>query len=201
MQAMLDRVFGDARIEELSRSFYCGSADLGAGRLVIDRHGVLARAVAASITLPLIAPPARREDALLVDGSLLDNLPVRPMSEAGEGPVLAIDIADGEEPADRSAVEAARQTTRRRLPPLTQTMARLALLSSANTDESTGRYADMTVKVPLAGVGLLEFHQIDAARDAGRRAAQAALENAPEWLVGAASSTGGEPSSRTVIRV
>ena len=201
LQAMLDRVFGDARIEELARSFYCASSDLGTGRLVVDRHGVLASAVAASITLPLIAPPARREDALLVDGSLLDNLPVRPMSEAGEGPVLAIDIADAEEPADAGAAEAARQRRRHRLPPLTETMARLALLSSANTDESTSRYADMTVKVPLAGVGLLEFHQIDAARDAGRRAAQAALESAPEWLLGAASVAGRESSSRTVIRV
>ncbi len=201
LQAMLERVFGDARIEELARSFYCASSDLGTGRLVVDRHGALARAVAASITLPLIAPPARREDALLVDGSLLDNLPVRPMSEAGEGPVLAIDIADAEEPADAGAAEAARQRRRHRLPPLTETMARLALLSSANTDESTSRYADMTVKVPLAGVGLLEFHQIDAARDAGRRAAQAALESAPEWLLGTASVAGRESSSRTVIRV
>ena len=39
----------------------------------------------------------RREDELLIDGSLLDNLPLEPMSASGEGPVLAIDIkGDGQ---------------------------------------------------------------------------------------------------------
>ncbi len=200
-RAMLERVFGEARIEELSRSFYCASSDLRAARLVIDRDGPLARAVAASMTLPLIAPPVRLEEALLVDGSLLDNLPLGPMSSSGEGPVLAVDIKDAEDSADPRAAEGARQATRRRVPPLTQTMSRIALLSSTNTDESARRHADMTIAVPLAGVGLLEYHQIDAARDAGRRAAQAALEDAPDWLLGGAREASVESSSRTVIRV
>lgn len=80
-------------------------------------------------------------------------------------------------------------------------MARIALLSSANTDESARRYADMTISVRVSGVGLLEFHQIDAARAAGRRAALAALQDAPQWLlrsrVGASSLSG----RRTVLRV
>ncbi len=199
-RVMLDRVFGETRLEELSRSFYCASSDLRSGRLVIDRHGPLAGAVASSITLPLIAPPARREDALLVDGSLLDNLPLAPMSASGEGPVLAVDIKNAEEPVEPHEDEKTRQAARRRLPPLTETMARLALLSSANTDESARRHADMTLKVPLAGVGLLEFHQIDAARDAGRRAAEAALEDAPDWLLGGAPAAG-PAGARTVVRL
>jgi predicted acylesterase/phospholipase RssA len=59
----------------------------------------------------------------------------------------------------------------------------------------------MTIKVPLVGVGMLEFHQIDAARDAGRRAASAALEDAPEWLLGAGASLGDLSGRRTVLRV
>ncbi len=39
----------------------------------------------------------RRDGGLLIDGSLLDNLPLEPMSYSGEGPVLAIDIKGGEE--------------------------------------------------------------------------------------------------------
>jgi len=58
-------------------------------------------------------------------------------------------------------------------------MARIALLSSANTDEAARMHADLTIKVPLDGVGMLEFHQIDEARAAGRRAAEAALHEAP----------------------
>lgn len=116
--------------------------------------------------------------------------------------MLAIDIKNGEERLEAPA--AASDVSPRahgRLPPLTDTMARIALLSSANTDESARRHADMTIKVPLVGVGMLEFHQIDEARAAGRRAASAALEDAPRWLFGAGASVGDLSGRRTVLRV
>jgi NTE family protein len=201
-QAMLDRVFGQTRIEQLSRSFYSASVDLRESNLRIDRRGSLAEAVGASIALPLIAPPVRRGESLLIDGSLLDNLPLVPMSSSGEGPVLAIDIKNEEDQQERhDATPGASTREHGRLPPLTDTMARIALLSSANTEESARRHADFTIKVPLAGVGMLEFHQIDEARAAGRRAASAALEDAPEWLHGAGSSVGDLSGRRTVLRV
>jgi NTE family protein len=205
-QAMLERVFGHTRIEELSRSFYSASVDLRESSLRIDRRGLVAEAVGASIALPLIAPPVRRGESLLIDGSLLDNLPLVPMSAGGEGPVLAIDIKNAEEQLDapESAPDPTADGSARshaRLPPLTDTMARIALLSSANTDESARRHADLTIKVPLIGVGMLEFHQIDTARAAGHRAASAALEDAPDWLLGAGASSGDLTGRRTVLRV
>ncbi len=201
-QAMLERVFGETRIEELSRSLYCTSVDLRESSLRIDRRGPVAEAVGASIALPLIAPPVRRGESLLIDGSLLDNLPLAPMSSSGEGPVLAIDIKNADEPLESAeSAAAASAASHRRLPPLTDTMARIALLSSANTDESARRHADLTIKVPLVGVGMLEFHQIDEARAAGRRAASAALEDAPQWLLAGAAPVGRLTGRRTVLSV
>ena len=201
VQTMLARLFGDTQIEQLSRAFYCASVDLEHGSLTIDRHGPLADAIAASIALPLIAPPIRREQSLLIDGSLLDNLPLAPMSASGEGPVLAVDMKGAEEqPAGTAAAQPAEAIgAPRRLPPLTDTMARIALLSSANTDEAARLHADLAIDVPLSGVGLLEFHQIDAARSAGRKAAQAALEQAPAWLLRNASKLELSAGRRTVV--
>ena len=210
-EAMLERVFGDVRLEELARSFYCASVNLRGNRLVIDRAGPMMEAVGASISLPLIAPPMRRERALLIDGSLLDNLPLEPMSRSGEGPVLAIDIKGGEErprrtetqsPGDSPASEQPSPSNRPvRLPSLPETMGRIALLSSANTDEVARRHADMTIRVRVEGVGLLEFHQIDEARAAGRRAAEGALEDAPEWLLRGLARPADHAGRRTVVRV
>jgi NTE family protein len=202
-EAMLERVFGDVRVEELPRSFYCASVNLRGGSLVIEREGPMVLAVGASMSLPLIAPPIRRDGALLIDGSLLDNLPIAPMSASGEGPVLAIDIKAGEERAPRPGDGSAPQPTRPpRLPLLTETMARIALLSSANTDEAARRHADMTIPVRVPGVGLLEFHQIDVARAAGRRAGLAALEaEHPAWLTAAEPASASVAGRRTVMRV
>jgi NTE family protein len=221
-EAMLDRVFGDVCVEELARSFYCASVNLRGNRLTIQREGPMAQAVGASMALPLIAPPLRRGGDLLIDGSLLDNLPLGPMSGSGEGPVLAIDVKGGEErPAlavgagseqartldgASATVSAVPARERRRLPSLPETMARIALLSSANTGESARRHADLAITVRVSGVGLLEFHQIDQARAAGRRAALAALEDPPPWLSDAGftppgSSGLGSSGRRTVVRV
>lgn len=203
-EAMLERVFGDVNVEELARSFYCASVNLRGNHLVIDRQGPLVDAIGASMSLPLIGPPRRRDDRLLIDGSLLDNLPIAPMSSSGEGPVLAIDIKGGEEhrrPANGRSAAGTRPARPPRLPSLPETMARIALLSSANTDESARRHADMTISVRVPGVGLLEFHQIDAAREAGRLAAIAALEDAPEWLLRGRGEGAAGGGRRTVVRV
>ncbi len=204
-EAMLERVFGETRLEELARPFYCASINLRGNRLVIDRDGPMSEAVGASMCLPLIAPPLRRGDSLLIDGSLLDNLPLEPMSSSGEGPVLAVDIKGGEERAPNAGAGAGERSEgrahSRRLPSLPETMARIALLSSANTDESARRLADMTIRARVPGVGLLEFHQIDAARAAGRRAGLAALEDAPRWLLHGTAGVSNASGRRTVVRV
>jgi NTE family protein len=205
-EAMLERVFGDVQLEELARPFYCACVDLHGNQLVIDRHGPMTLAIGASISLPLIGPPLRRDRSLLIDGSLLDNLPLAPMSESGEGPVLAIDIKGGGErvrpTTGMTSVEREAQTiSRNRLPSLPQTMARIALLSSANTEESARRHADLAITVRVPGVGLLEFHQIDEAREAGRRAALAALEDSPTWLAGKRAAPPSLTGRRTVVRV
>jgi predicted acylesterase/phospholipase RssA len=90
----------------------------------------------------------------------------------------------------------------RRLPSLPETLGRIALLSSANTDDAAQRYADLTISVRVSGVGLLELHQIDHAREAGRRAAiQALASDAPPWLTAAAPSAADLTGRRTVVRV
>jgi predicted acylesterase/phospholipase RssA len=199
-RAMVERVFGDTRAEDLSRSFYCASVNLRRSGLVISREGLLCEIVGASMSLPLIAPPVRNEDALLIDGSLLDNLPLEPMSAAGEGPLVAIDIKGGEErpSAPGEPGRSGARDHRRRLPSLPETLGRIALLSSANTDDAAQRYADLTIPIRVSGVGLLEFHQIDHAREAGRRAA---LESAPGWLTGAGAAPRDLTGRRTVVRI
>ena len=199
-EAMLERVFDVVNVEELARPFYCASVDLLESRLVLHREGPLVEAVGASISLPLIAPPARRKGGLLIDGSLLDNLPVAPMHASGEGPVLAIDVKAGND-RPRELRSSERERRPARIPALAETMSRIALLSSANTEESARRYADLTIPVRVPGVGLLEFHQIDAAREAGRRAAAASLEEPPAWLLDGAPVAQSLTGRRTVIRV
>jgi NTE family protein len=175
-EAMLRRTFGELAIEELACSFMCGCAELRSGRLLVVRAGPLWEGVGFSICIPILAPPQVRGRDLLIDGSLVDNLPVEVMADLGEGPIIAVDVkanfessADGRRPSERSTRVA-------RAPSLGETLTRVLLLGSANTSEAARRHADIVIKPRAEGVGLLEFHQLDAAREAGRAAAREALE-------------------------
>jgi len=206
-RAMLERVYGDVQIEELDRAFYSASVDLRNSSLVIDRDGPLYLAVGCSMALPLIAPPQLRAERVLIDGSLLDNLPLAPMTHTGEGPVVAVDIKGGEEHPRQNAAnidERARESGWKRgarVPSLPGTISRIALLSSSNTTESARLHADFKIEVRVSGVGLLEFHQIDEARAAGRQAASQALEEPPAWLLPEHVPVSDLSGRRTVIRV
>ncbi|HEY2307702.1 MAG TPA: MFS transporter [Streptosporangiaceae bacterium] len=183
-RSMLHRTFGMRLIEELPRSFMCGSAELRSRRLEIARHGPLWEAVGFSICLPVIAPPQVRGRDIFVDGSLIDNLPVKPMADMGEGPVIAVDVkATAERPKDGPAEVRAREDRPPRPPSLGETLTRVLLLGSQNTAEAARRHADLVIQPRAEGVGLLEFHQLDTAREAGRVAAREALERAPASLV------------------
>ena len=182
-RSMLHRTFGTRLIEELPLSYICGSAELRSGRLEIARHGRLSEAVAFSICLPIIAPPQIRGREMFIDGSLVDNLPVKAMADMGEGPIVAVDVKAAFERTKPGQVAAAAPDNRPRRPPgLGETLTRVLLLGSENTTQAARRYADLVIRPRAEGVGLLEFHQLDAAREAGRAAAREALERAPAGL-------------------
>jgi len=182
-RSMLHRTFGTCLIEELPLSFMCGSTELRSGRLEIARHGPLWEAVSFSICLPVIAPPQIRGREMFIDGALVDNLPVKAMADMGEGPIIAVDVKATSGRSEDGPAAARTQDNRPPRPPsLGETITRVLLLGSENTTEAARRHADLLIKPRPEGVGLLEFHQLDTAREAGRMAAREALERAPAGL-------------------
>ena len=189
-RAMLHRTFGSARIEELPLSFMCGCTELRSGEFVLSRFGPLWERVGFSINLPIISAPEVRGRDMYVDGSLVDNLPVRAMADMGEGPIIAVDVkpplgsgghpeADGARAPQPAATAGSGSRTRPpRVPLLPETLARVLLLASEDTVQAAERHADLIIRPRPPGVGLFEFHQLDAAREAGRTAAREALERA-----------------------
>jgi NTE family protein len=182
VESMLHRTFGEVAIEELACSFMCGCTELRSGSLVLARWGQLWEQVGLSINIPILAAPQVRGRQLLVDGSLVDNLPAGAIADLGEGPLIAVDVKATFDRTEARRVQTGAAATNGRPPSLGETLTRVLLLGSANTSEAAARHADLVIKPRAEGVGLLEFHQIDAAREAGRAAARQALEQAPPEL-------------------
>jgi NTE family protein len=164
---MLERVFGETLVEELGTSFFSVSADLLASRTIVHRRGSLVEAVGASMSIPGLVPPLARPGHLLVDGGVLNNLPVDVMVADDEGPVVAVDVVRRLD-ADDSAVAPA-------LPTITETLSRATVLGSAERAERNRKLADVLVTPDVQDVALREFSALDRARAAGGEAMRATL--------------------------
>lgn len=72
----LKEIVPDVNIEDLPIPYTAVATDWNSGKEVIFDHGSLYDAIRASISIPLFLNPVRREDLLLVDGGLVNSLPL-----------------------------------------------------------------------------------------------------------------------------
>jgi NTE family protein len=183
---LLSQEFGDRRIEELPLRFFCLSSDLVAREPVIHRTGPVADAVFASLAIPGVFPPVATADGrLLVDGGVLDNLPVATMARTGEGPVIAVDVTGrmGQfAPARRQGLERLGRPMRRALtgseaaiPRLGETIVRTLTVGSSDTVVAARLHADLVITPAVESVGLMDWRALPRVRELGRAATREAL--------------------------
>lgn len=94
VNAALASVFPDElMIEDLACNFFCVSTNLSEGKLQIHDRGSILKAIRASVSLPVIFPPVLSNNQLLVDGALINNMPVDIMRERiNGGKILAASL-------------------------------------------------------------------------------------------------------------
>ncbi len=105
----LERLLGDANIEDLPIRFTAVATDLESQKEVWLQRGSLFRAIRASISVPAVFAPVTWQGRLLVDGGLLNPIPIAPTLSAHTDLTIAVNL--GGEPRD-----VARETQTR--PPL-----------------------------------------------------------------------------------
>ncbi|BBX76183.1 MFS transporter [Mycobacterium shinjukuense] len=166
---LLQHAYGEQLVEELPKEFRCVSVDLLARKAVVHRRGRLADVVGCSVRLPGLYPPQVYDGGVHVDGGVLDNLPVAALSRA-EGPLIAVAIGFGG--AANGSPSPGRPP---RVPSIGETVIRTMMMGSRMVADAALAQADVVIRPDARAVGLLEFHQIDAAREAGRIATREVL--------------------------
>jgi len=172
---ILDRMFGDRRIEDLWLDYFCCSTNLTRSELSVHRDGPLARWVRASISIPGIAPPLRIENGdLLVDGGVLNNLPADVMRLLGSGRTIAVDVAlpgalimdphQGEMPSPWHMLRDyvyPMSGTRLRSPSIFAILERTTLVASLSLSQRLSREVDLYLSPPVANFGSFEWGALD----------------------------------------
>ena len=96
LEAMLKRltegVPGDVKFDRMPIPFRAVATDLVSGEAVVFEHGELAAVMRASMSVPAAFAPVEIGGRLLVDGGLVDNLPVDVVRRMGADIVIAVNI-------------------------------------------------------------------------------------------------------------
>ncbi|WP_335870499.1 patatin-like phospholipase family protein [Bacillus sp. 2205SS5-2] len=80
-------------LEDLSIPVSVVATDLTHGKKVIFTEGSIAEAVRASISIPGIFVPEKKDGRILVDGGVIDRVPVSVVKEMGADIVIAVDVS------------------------------------------------------------------------------------------------------------
>lgn len=192
--------FVDVSISKLPLPFAAVATDLQTGREIWLQEGMVSDAVRASIALPGLFTPAEHEGRWLVDGGLVNPVPVSLCRAMGADLVIAVDLNSdivGKHLRKARAVKAA-ETDESMMARIQSGMASLGiagaktsnsrptmldvLASSINIMQEritrsrlAGDPADVLITPRLAEFGLMEFHRAAIAIETGSRAAKQAL--------------------------
>ena len=188
------KTFGDYFIEDLWIPYFAISSTLTRGAVNVHRTGQLWQAIRASVALPGIMPPMRSPDGdVLVDGGIMNNLPVDVMRDLYKvNRILAVNVTPevylgaGELPDDGivSGWSLLGRTInafgeRPRVPGIGQILLRTTETGNVLSTQMHEKGAELTFNPPVAGVGLMEFTAFDKLAEVGYRHAMERLEG---WL-------------------
>ena len=183
------RLFLDETFADLDKPFACVATDLASGREVWLREGRILDAVRASVALPGLLVPQLLDGRYLVDGGLVNPVPVSLCRALGADIVIAVDLSMDtiglrQRRGDASAW---RQTMGRWLgregdgdgedvarPSLADVVSNSIAIMQGRISRSrlAGEPADVLIAPRLGQLGLLDFHRAHEAIAAGRMAAE-----------------------------
>ena len=148
-------------IEELKIPFAAVATDLNWGQEVVLDRGPVAKAVRASSAIPGVFQPVTHMGKLLVDGGVVDNIPVSVARRKGADVVVAVDISEN--------------LGNTRITNLVDVLLQAINIMFALNVEHAKKDADVLIQPKVGDVAMLDFSQKKRCMEAGMAAAREAV--------------------------
>lgn len=164
---LVDSDLGERHIEMLPLPLSIVATDIGNGDKVVFRDGSLTKAMRASMSVPGIMSPVDYRGLKLVDGGLVDNLPVDEVRDrCHPDVVIAVNVGSPLlKPEEVGSL-------------LTVSVQMVAILTEQNVTRSLAllKPGDVLIKPDLAGITAGDFERNAESADRGRAAAEAVAD-------------------------
>ena len=151
--------------DQLPIPFRAVAADLVAGEAVVLGSGNLVDAIRASMSVPGAFQPIRIDDRLLVDGGIVDNVPIDVARAMGAERLIVVDVGAGL--ADEEALASPASVTMQVISILMERQTRRTLESLQD--------GDILIRPDLGEIGSANFPQAPEAVPMGEAAARALI--------------------------
>lgn len=185
---ILEELFGDRCIEDLPINYFCVSTNLSRVKVVVHDRGKLFRWILSSITIPGIGPPFLDEGELLVDGAVLNNLPVDIMDERLSGDIIAVNVSPSQElqgPTNTEVPPSPYKLALRRIsgletgdmPNIFEILWKTSTIGSLYHHPEKVEQADLFIQPPLKEFGLFDWDQFDEIVERGYTHARKCFED------------------------
>jgi NTE family protein/lysophospholipid hydrolase len=181
-------IFQDKKIEDLWLPFFCISTNLTTASAMIHRKGSLFDAVRATSSVPGLVPPVVLNNEILVDGGIMNNMPVEIARRFFKGKVIAVDVTNakalstslGEFPSPWKILRDRMMPSKNRnsVPNILDILYRSAVVGSRQKTEQARLDADLHLRLPLDRFKFLEFESFDEIVETGY---QYGKEKIQEW--------------------
>ncbi len=177
----LIRMFGDyfqgKTFEDLGLPFSCVASDIESGEEVIFSKGSLADAVRASCSLPVIFTPFHHEGRFLIDGGLVNPVPIRVVADMGADVLIAInltlpaaDYTAGEKPGFLSSMFKALGGVK--YPNVFHTLLHTLYTAEYEIAKSQLDIAHVIIQPEIKGVSWTDFGKAESLIELGEAAAE-----------------------------
>ena len=196
----LKEIVPDVNIEDLPIEYQAVATDWENGREVVFHSGSLYEAIRASISIPLFFNPVRRDEMILVDGGVLNPLPLKQGRQMPGELLVAVNVSGsywGGEPKIKQLFEARRKHNRS-LPmsilaslipdgldvnyfTLTQRMCSLMIQQNAALNVQLYK-PDVIVDIPMNRFGSFEYDKVEKISTLGKTRMRKALQEQEESI-------------------
>jgi len=88
----LKREIPDIQMQDTKIPFICNAVDLCSGKEVVLKDGNIINNIRASMSVPGVFTPVKKDDMLLVDGGVISNIPDKIAKDEGADIIIAVDV-------------------------------------------------------------------------------------------------------------
>ena len=173
----LKSIIGNIEFRDLKIPLACVATDIRTGEEVIIKQGLVLEGVRASISMPVIFTSVGREGRYLVDGGLVNPVPVSSLKGMGADFIIAVNvIPDLRERTHQDNDEEAKE------PNIFSVIMQTIYITTGQAVKSSLEQADIIIKPQLAGIGYGDFHRARECIRQGQLATQRSISEIKRQL-------------------